>query len=65
MYAPAGLELSIADLIRIILISEVKQALTNAKRDKACGTDGIPSDIINNDISIAFCARLYECLLYI
>ena len=28
--------------------------LTNANRGKACGTDGIPSDVLNDDMSIAF-----------
>ena len=54
MYAPAGLERSVAELNRNISIFEVKQALTNANRGKACGTDEIPSDVLNNDISIAF-----------
>ena len=44
MYAPAGLERSVAELNRNISIFEVKQALTNANRGKACGTDEIPSD---------------------
>ena len=39
MYAPAGLERSVAELNRNISIFEVKQALTNANRGKACGTD--------------------------
>ena len=54
MYAPAGLERSVAELNRNISIFEVKQALTNANRGKACGTDEIQSDVLNNDISIAF-----------
>ena len=54
MYVPAELERSIADLNRNISISEIKQALTNAKRGKACGHDEIPSDVLNNDMSIAF-----------
>ena len=54
MYAPAGLERSVAELNRNILIFEVKQALTNANRGKACGTNEVPSDVLNNDMSIAF-----------
>ena len=54
MNPPSGLERSIADLNRNISISEIKQALTNAKRGNACGTDEPPSDILNNDIFFAF-----------
>ena len=54
MYAAAGLERSVAELNRNITISEVKQAFTNANRGKACGTDVIPSDVLNNDMLIAF-----------
>ena len=65
MNPPAGLERSIDDLNRNISISEIKQALTNANRGKACGTDEIPSDVLNNDMSIAFNTCHYECLLHI
>ena len=65
MYFPAGLERSVAELNRNISISEVKPALTNAKRGKACGTDEFPSDVLNNDISIAFIHVLMNvCFTY-
>ena len=54
MYAAAGLERSVAESNRNISISEVKQAFTNVNRGKACGTDEILSDVLNNDMSIAF-----------
>ena len=37
-----------------ISILEVKNAVAHAKKGKACGTDEIPYEVLNNNISIAF-----------
>ncbi len=37
-----------------ISIHEVRNAIVNAKRGKACGLDGIPSDVLCNDASISY-----------
>ena len=64
-YAPAGLERSLAELNRNIYISEVKQVLNNANRGKVCGTDEIQSDVLNNDMSLAFIHILMDvCFTY-
>ena len=40
-----------------ISIMEVRKAVAHAKKGKAYGTDGIPSEVLKNDVSIAF----YPC----
>ncbi len=47
-----------------ISLLEVRQAVTRAKRGKACGPDGIPSDVLRNDISVSFLHVLFNICLH-
>ena len=41
-------------------ILEIKKAVGNAKRGKSCGFDQIPSEVLNNDVSIYFLHVLFN-----
>ena len=43
-----------------ISILEVKKAVNGAKRGKACGVDQIPSEVLQNDVSICFLHVLFN-----
>ena len=38
----------------------MKKAVTEAKRNKACGLDGIPADVLKNDRAISFLHILFN-----
>ena len=43
-----------------ISLFEVKKAIFNAKKGKACGFDNIPSEVLQNDMSVSFLHILFN-----
>ena len=51
---------NISEFNDAISVLEKHMAVFKAKREKACGTDGIPSDVFRNDCSVSFLHVLFN-----
>ena len=44
----------------IITIDEVQGALNRSKNDKSLGDDGIPVEVLRNDLSVTYLVKLFN-----
>ena len=51
---------NISEFHDAISVLEIHRAIYKAKREKACGIDGIPSDVFRNDCSVSFLHVLFN-----